>query len=460
MKYIYEIDNLTCNYIDEDTKENIEVLDVENVSIVRGEITIILGPSGSGKSTFMEAISLMSDTINVDKSQKVFFYPESDKNNPIDFVILRKKFMSESKNGSIALRKKLARELQPLRFDNFSFIFQDTNIMGNFNPKENVALPKMVYAPKDSIKEANNILRDHLNLKLDLDKKAIEYSGGQKQRFAFARAFMAKGGVLFGDEPTGNLDKYNSEKLFWVLKQHVTRDKNTEGSIYKTGAIVVTHSIELALKFADRIIVIVKPEKFENISEEKQKDMEVVRGYVNPFLVYNNFEEGIWRRDTGTVNIEESDFLPPIDDDGSNKFEFVEDGNNKGTLKKDKLKREIIFYLNNSYAFAQKILVEFARELNIRLQELRQKPGLPREERKKKELILFNFFDVLKTEIIKAIDDYSKERINIDDFEQQLVDLLKEQKPLNSSELFNEIMKKVEPELKAWLKKYGKKAKK
>jgi putative ABC transport system ATP-binding protein len=458
MKYIYEIENLTCNYIDEDTNNNIEVLDVENVSIVRGEITIILGPSGSGKSTFMEAISLMSDTINVDKSEKVIFYPESDKNNPIDFVSLRKKFTSETKIGANLIRKKLARELQPLRFNNFSFIFQDTNIMGNFNPKENVALPKMVYAPKGSINEANDILRDHLNLKLDLDKKAIEYSGGQKQRFAFARAFMAKGGVLFGDEPTGNLDKYNSEKLFWVLKQHVTRDKNTEGSIFKTGAIVVTHSIDLALKFADRIIVIVKPEKFENISEEKKKNMEVVRGYVNPFLVYNNFEEGKWREDKETVDLMKSDFLPPIDDDGSNKFKFLDNGNDE--LIKDKLKREIIFYLNNSYAFAQKILVEFAKELNISLQELRQIPELPREERKKKELVLFNFFDMLKTEIIQLIEDFSDKKIDIDEFEEKLIDLLKQRKPLNSNELFNEIMKKVEPELKAWLIKYGNQAKK
>ena len=166
---IFDIKKLSCVYIDKDTGLPVHVLDVEDIVINRGEITVILGPSGSGKSTFMESISLMAKTIGSRKNPKpingedtegreyisdeVLFYPFS-RNSPIDLVDVE----DQKEN------------LQNLRYENFSFIFQDTNIMGNFNPIENVALPKMVN-PK--ILDDGQEVKDEAEFILALDKHKI-----------------------------------------------------------------------------------------------------------------------------------------------------------------------------------------------------------------------------------------------------------------------------------------------
>ena len=74
-------------------------------------------------------------------------------------------------------------------------------------------------------------------------------SGGQRQRLSFARAIIADFKVLFADEPTGNLDWFNSVKLLEYLKKKIP--KNGAG-------IIVSHDIELSLKFADKIVIIDK----------------------------------------------------------------------------------------------------------------------------------------------------------------------------------------------------------
>jgi putative ABC transport system ATP-binding protein len=412
LKNLYRIGNLTCQYFDKKTKEFLKVLDVEDIHIFRGEITVILGPSGSGKSTFMEAISLMSQTIDPG-SENVYFYPHG---NPTAGINIAQLEMKE-------------KELQELRFENYCFIFQDTNIMGNFNPVENVALPKMVFQPENAVQMGNQILRKDLNLRINLEKEANEYSGGQKQRFAFARAFMATGDLLFGDEPTGNLDKYNSEKLFGVIRQHISDEPSASpDSVSKIGAIIVTHSIDLALQFADRIIVIVKPERIddENIIGER-KD---IRGYTNPFLVYRNSGKNAWRIDTPIdSDFEDGGILPPIDDDGSTRFVYktetiederkaetnkTEDRKPKVTFVKDRLKKEIIFFLNNSYAAPQEILIRAAKELNTRLRPVKD---IHDAETKAQKENLFKNFDELKKKVIGIVDEKANEKMKMTEFE-------------------------------------------
>jgi lipoprotein-releasing system ATP-binding protein len=403
---IFDIERLFCSYRDNKRNKPIEVLEIEDISIAKGEITVILGPSGCGKSTFMEAISLMSDTIDDKKSRNVLFF-------------------STSENKAIDLSKKDgdAKLLQKRRFQNFCFIFQDTNIMENFNPIENVALPMMVDEEQEgkAKRDAEIVLKNRLSLNIDLKKKGSSYSGGQKQRFAFARAFLAKGDILFGDEPTGNLDKYNSEKLFNVINYYVrTTAEGKRDFCNKIGAIIVTHSIELALQFADRIIVIVKPERI-NIHSDEPLGM----GYSNPFFVYRNSGKNAWRvESSGLSGIHVADLddvgcLPPIDDDGSTRFTYIRenDGNNSH-LVKDRLKREIIFYLNNSYTCPQKVLVEIARNLNDRLKE----NGNKTDDREK----LSAQFNLIKSATLDIIDIKSKERTKIEDFEDNFLRELKE----------------------------------
>jgi len=91
------------------------------------------------------------------------------------------------------------------------------------------------------------------------DRKITELSGGQRQRLAFVRAFTAEFEVLFGDEPTGNLDTTTSKQLMNLLKTNL-RSKERTG-------IMVSHDVELALEFADLIIVVTP--KYQDIEEKK-----------------------------------------------------------------------------------------------------------------------------------------------------------------------------------------------
>ena len=406
---IFEIERLLCSYSFHKRNKTVEVLEVEDIKIASGEITVILGPSGCGKSTLMEALSLMSDTIDADRSRNIFFYSDKE-DSPIN----------------LAKIDKDPQYLKDVRFRNFCFIFQDTNIMENFNPVENVAIPRMVNEPFDgkSKEDAEKVLINRLSLNIDLKKKGSSYSGGQKQRFAFARAFLANGDILFGDEPTGNLDKYNSEKLFNVINYYVRLAPDANNDFCKkTGAIIVTHSIDLALQFADTIIVIVKPERI-NIHASEQSGM----GYSNPFFVYRNSGAQAWRIDTTDYesivldDLDDSGYLPPINDDGSTRFTYSrENGEPDGSLIKDQLKREIIFYLNNSYAFPQKILVEVARQLGGKLIS-----GPSDENGKADRERLFGIFNEVKHEILDLIDTRSKEKTKIEDFEKSLLTDLRE----------------------------------
>jgi ABC-type glutathione transport system ATPase component len=78
-------------------------------------------------------------------------------------------------------------------------------------------------------------------------KKTTQLSGGQRQRVAFVRAITAEFEVLFGDEPTGNLDKDTAFRLMAFLKNNLQRHQRT--------AIIVSHDLDLALHFADQIVL-------------------------------------------------------------------------------------------------------------------------------------------------------------------------------------------------------------
>jgi putative ABC transport system ATP-binding protein len=90
-----------------------------------------------------------------------------------------------------------------------------------------------------------------LNLEPELyDRKIQELSGGQRQRLAFVRAIIAGFNVLFGDEPTGNLDRDTGHKLMRTLKENLSEFNRT--------GIIVSHDIDLALSFADIILLLSK----------------------------------------------------------------------------------------------------------------------------------------------------------------------------------------------------------
>lgn len=240
MNKLFEISNLRCSY-DRNYCEGVSkvVLEIRNLTLPKGKKIFIVGESGIGKSTILEVLGLMNNTIISDKDTKFLFY-DSDgiKVNLLDLW---------ARNDDS--------ELSKFRLQHFNFIFQSTNLMRNFTAYENISLTRMLqgYSQNDAFAKASQILDDLGLGHIGEDRMAHELSGGQQQRLAFARAILPDFTVLFGDEPTGNLDSDNAVKAMELLS-----DKLNE--LNGSSAIIVSHDMHLAVTFADIIIKIRKEE--------------------------------------------------------------------------------------------------------------------------------------------------------------------------------------------------------
>ncbi len=264
---IYKIKNLECSYAG-----NNVVLSVPDLIISPGQIVVVLGKSGYGKSTLLETLALMNHTIH--KGEVSFFPPSMG--GKLQYELSK---IWDIQNGNEAAK---------IRAAHFSFIFQQTNLMPNFTVYENIYITKMIQGFPEAVcrKETSDIL-DRIGLSsFESNRKVTEISGGQRQRVAFARAIISSFDVLFGDEPTGNLDEVNAKELLTVLADFI-HDKSRE---FPTTAIIVTHNIEMAIEFADSIIVINKDNN---------------AGFINPSGVYSKQKmkgETIWKHGTESLN--------------------------------------------------------------------------------------------------------------------------------------------------------------
>ncbi|MFA9391348.1 MAG: ATP-binding cassette domain-containing protein [Prolixibacteraceae bacterium] len=232
---LFKIEKLSCAY-----NNNQPVLEATDLIIPKKKITVLLGPSGSGKSTLLETLGLMTQTVNSETS-KILFYPTEE--NEYDIADL----WGENQED----------ERYEIRLLYYSFIFQSTNLMPNFSALENVGLTELIQNKPESEAYFNAIESLVKNLSvtsLAYEKKPFEFSGGERQRLAFARAINPEFTVLFGDEPTGNLDHFNSVKLMHFIRDFITHQREN------VSAIIVSHNIPLTLDFADRIIVLSKRE--------------------------------------------------------------------------------------------------------------------------------------------------------------------------------------------------------
>ena len=252
MMNCFEIENLKCSY-ENKTQNPKVILEIKELSIPQGKVVFIVGQSGCGKSTILETLGLMNNTIVSTANTKLTFRPGA--NNEIDFCKIwqnKNKILSE-------VRRKY-----------FSFIFQQTNLMKNFSIEENSLLPKLI---KGGSKKYEDTLRN-IGLEqilIENKSKPGELSGGQQQRLAFVRAILPDFKVLFGDEPTGNLDPDNAENLIKIIDNEIHADST------KT-AIIVSHSIELAEKYADVIIKIHKRVRFVM---KEGKEVEEIYGEID-----------------------------------------------------------------------------------------------------------------------------------------------------------------------------------
>lgn len=249
MDKLFEIHNLRCSY-DKHYHEGVSktVLHIDDLILPKGKKIFIVGESGIGKSTILEVLGMMNNTIVPDADTKFWFYPAEEK--PVDLLEMWKRGKDE--------------ELSDFRRKNFNFIFQSTNLMRNFTAYENIAITRMIqgYTRFSSFRKVDKILADLGLDHVDESRMAQELSGGQQQRLAFARAVLPDFTVLFGDEPTGNLDSDNAVRAMSLLSAKLNELKGSS-------AIIVSHDMHLAVTFADVIIKIRKKEHHRKLDSDE-----------------------------------------------------------------------------------------------------------------------------------------------------------------------------------------------
>ena len=234
---LFTIENLRCSY-DRPYREGLSrvVLEIKRLHLKRGKKVFIVGESGIGKSTILETLGMMNNTIVPDKDARFFFHETDGRGTDL-----------------LALWHGSDEILSQFRLRNYSFIFQSTNLMRNFTAYENVAYTRMLqgYGRQETFERTRKLLADLGLEHVNEQRMAQELSGGQQQRLAFARAILPDFTVLFGDEPTGNLDSENAQRVMHVLVQKIDE-------LQDASAIIVSHDMKLATTFADVIVKIRK----------------------------------------------------------------------------------------------------------------------------------------------------------------------------------------------------------
>ncbi len=269
MNNLFEIKDLRCSY-DKHYQEGLSkvVLEIKSLSIPRGKKVFIVGESGIGKSTILETLGMMNNTIVPDENTIFEFH--GDNGEKVD---LAKMWMLSDT------------ELSEFRLKHFSFIFQSTNLMRNFTAYENIALTRMLqgYSRESSYEKTHEVLTDLGLGHIDPTRMTQELSGGQQQRLAFARAILPEFTVLFGDEPTGNLDSDNATKAIELLSNKLAQKEDSS-------AIIVSHDMHLAVSFAD---VIIKIRKESRMSKQVADEI-TYYGVIDPKSVFVNDAEKGW----------------------------------------------------------------------------------------------------------------------------------------------------------------------
>lgn len=274
MNELFVISNLKCSY-DKNSEHPRIVLEIDDLVLPKGKKIFIVGESGIGKSTILEVLGMMNNTIVPSADTRFVFY--GNDGSEVDLLELWK--------------RNSDRELSRFRLEHFNFIFQSTNLMRNFTAYENISLTRMLqgYSEESAFSSAAEVLSDLGLGHIDRERMAQELSGGQQQRLAFARAILPDFTVLFGDEPTGNLDSENAMNAMRLLAGKL---KEKEGS----SAIIVSHDMHLAVTYAD---VVVKVRK--EVRKEKNVHGEYsYYGHIDPSCVYVRTEDGSWSNGSGT----------------------------------------------------------------------------------------------------------------------------------------------------------------
>ncbi|MDY6049650.1 MAG: ABC transporter ATP-binding protein [Corynebacterium sp.] len=206
-------EHLTKTYGAKDTL--VTALNDISVAFLRGQFTAIMGPSGSGKSTLMHTMA------------------------GLDSVTAGKAFIGDTDLSTLS-----DRQMTTLRRDKVGFVFQAFNLVPTLTAAENITLPLDIAGRSPDPGWFDEVVT-RLGLTDRLSHRPAELSGGQQQRVAVARAVVARPEIIFGDEPTGNLDSIASTEVLEILRAAVDEMGQT--------VVIVTHDPRAAA-FADRVI--------------------------------------------------------------------------------------------------------------------------------------------------------------------------------------------------------------
>lgn len=190
---------------------SVQVLKSVSFDLYKGEFVSVIGKSGCGKSTLLYVLSTM------------------DTDFTGDLII-----DGTSTKGFTEV------DLAKVRNEKIGFVFQFHYLLNEFSVLENVMLPglKLGKYPISEVKERAYEKLKILGIENEALKKANQLSGGQKQRVAIARALINDPLIIMGDEPTGNLDKKNSEIVFEIFENLAKQ--------HKQSLLIVTHDNDFA----------------------------------------------------------------------------------------------------------------------------------------------------------------------------------------------------------------------
>ncbi|MCZ4517535.1 ABC transporter ATP-binding protein [Rhodococcus sp. 14-2483-1-1] len=216
-----------------------------SVEFARGEFTAIMGPSGSGKSTLMHCLAGLdtasSGTVTI---------------------------------GDTELTALSDKEMTGLRRDRIGFVFQAFNLVPTLTALENITLPLDIAGRAPDQGWLDTVV-DRLGLRDRLDHRPSELSGGQQQRVACARALAGRPDIVFGDEPTGNLDSRSSGEVLSILR--------TAADEFDQTVVIVTHDPRAA-SYADRVVFLADGAVIDQLNSptadavlERMKKLETVR---------------------------------------------------------------------------------------------------------------------------------------------------------------------------------------
>ncbi len=198
--------------------KTVKVLNDITFNVNRGEFVSVIGRSGCGKSTLLYILSTMDTDYEGE-------------------LLIDKESMNNKKEGQLAI----------IRNQKIGFVFQFHYLLNEFSALHNVMLPalKLSKYPEQEIKKRALEKMEILGIAKLAAQKPNQLSGGEKQRVAIARALINDPLILMGDEPTGNLDKKNSQIVFDIF-QRLTKEFNQT-------LLIVTHDTGFAEK-TNRII--------------------------------------------------------------------------------------------------------------------------------------------------------------------------------------------------------------